>query len=311
MVWSLTKEQRILHFDSKLGILTTFLKEVIIYLGAVVQFVLQNHESERDFLLISVALLLLLLDSNTMFYSRKTQQVFVIMDIVIFLLALAGLLENFFSISEVEFYSFSLVLFAGAAGHLLFMRVYPSPLAMDVHIEDLEEQGEQDLGELLIEVRRYLIEKNQEGVESFFYKMRDEAEEDSIMDKVEDDRLLNINQKRDVLGNFFFHVLKKAAEHSVLLQDLLVYLYAPSPKIYCFLDLKRWQHRREYRRMLKEEKNSCVLREAETFKEREEVKVVITKLVETMDRWLEELMKERVCAPRVEELGVSLMVLVE
>lgn len=72
------------------------------------------------------------------------------------------------------------------------------------------------------------------------------------MEKITESQEKDAATRQELLNSFIFQTLKRGAKSSKRLRDLVIYLYSPSPRLYCFLDLKDWQHLREYRRIIAE-----------------------------------------------------------
>jgi hypothetical protein len=47
-VWALTKEQRVIHFDSRLGLSAAFIKQAVIYLIVVINVGLVGNNNNID-----------------------------------------------------------------------------------------------------------------------------------------------------------------------------------------------------------------------------------------------------------------------
>ena len=65
-IWSLTKEQRMIHFDSRFEIFGAFLKQTSIYTCILIQsfFARGSDNDDRQFLLVSSILLVLIIDTT-------------------------------------------------------------------------------------------------------------------------------------------------------------------------------------------------------------------------------------------------------
>lgn len=132
-----------------------------------------------------------------------------------------------------------------------------------------------------------------------------------MAEKITESQEKDASTRQELLNNFIFQTLKRGAKSSKRLRDLVIYLYSPSPRLYCFLDLKDWQHLREYRRIIAEELNDSTLREAEAEKELYVVKELVQNYTRISGILLQELMKERIREGKVEQYGDELIDLLE
>lgn len=100
-VWTLTKEQRMSHFDSRLGLLATFTKQSTFYLIFVINLALigLDKDVDREFCLLSGLLVLLLIDYSDQFYVKKTKEAFVRLDLVMIVLLLVGFVGDIINIT--------------------------------------------------------------------------------------------------------------------------------------------------------------------------------------------------------------------
>ena len=81
-------------------------------------------------------------------------------------------------------------------------------------------------------------------METYLFKMREEAEDSELLEKIAESQEKDGASRQELLNSFIFLTLKRGAKSSSRLRDLVIYLYSPSPRLYCFLDLSDWQHLR-------------------------------------------------------------------
>jgi hypothetical protein len=311
-VWALTKEQRMIHFDSRFQIFGAFLKQCVIYCILTVQafFAKGAVQLDNQFLFLGALFLLLLVDFAEVYYSRLTKLMFLRLDYILILLTVVTIYKEAVAIGYVEFLFASLFLFLVAGLHLAFTPANKSTL-FKFNSQEIKNLSEDTMIEILIYLKKHTQGRDFEGIETYLYKLKEESEDPLFIEKIQECEEKDALTKRELLSNFIFQTLKKGAKSSRRLRDLVIYLYSPSPRLYCFLDLDDWQHLREYKRIIAEELNDSTLREAEAEKELEEVKKVIEKYTRVSNILLQELMKERIKERKVEVYGEQLIELLE
>ncbi len=120
--WSLSKEQRMVHFDSRFQIYGSFLKQIIFYLLLTVQaFIPDNYiQPDAEFLLLGSVVLILIIDWSEMYYNQTTKKIFSTLDYAFLVLCMVTIYRELFQIEYWEFLFASFFLFALTALHLLF-----------------------------------------------------------------------------------------------------------------------------------------------------------------------------------------------
>ena len=72
-VWTLTKEQRQVHFDSRMGLFPSFLKHVFIYSIILIENSIKfiHGTNDKTMLLVGTLFAVLLIDISQVYYSSK------------------------------------------------------------------------------------------------------------------------------------------------------------------------------------------------------------------------------------------------
>jgi hypothetical protein len=250
-VWALTKEQRMLHFDSRFEIGGAFLKQAIFYVTISIQLMLPNGPGlfEGQFALLGCVVVMTLVDFSEVYYNPLTKAMFLRLDAILLLLSAATIYQDVLSLGFIEYAFASLFLFAVAALHLLFAPTSRSQL-FALHSQELSSLPEEVLMEAVIELKRTAQGSDAEAVETYLFKLREETEDLQLLEKITESQEKDAHSRQELLNSFIFQTLKRGAKSSKRLRDLVIYLYSPSPRLYCFLDLQDWQHLREYRRII-------------------------------------------------------------
>ena len=102
-VWSLTKEQRMIHFDSRFQIFGAFLKQTVFYVILTIQFffTLGTVQLDNQFLFLGALSLILIIDSNEVYYNKMAKTMFIRLDSILILLTIITIYKNTISIDYI------------------------------------------------------------------------------------------------------------------------------------------------------------------------------------------------------------------
>jgi hypothetical protein len=216
-----------------------------------VQLLLANNTYEGQFVFLGGLVVLLLIDFSEMYYNRLAKVMLLRLDGILVLLSLATIYQDSLALGYLEFVFTSLFLFAVAGLHLMFAPAQRGTL-LRLNSQELGNLPEEVMMEALIELKRTAQGKNTEAIETYLYKLREEAEDEQLVEKIVECGEKDSASRQELLSSFIFQTLKRAAKSSKRVRNLVIYLYSPSPRLYCFLDLTDWQHMREYKRIIAE-----------------------------------------------------------
>ena len=105
---------------------------------------------------------------------------------------------------------------------------------------------------------------------------------------------MNIYKAIDILNNYVFIKYKSMVEHSLILKDLVIYLYSPNPKILCLLSKDLFHHTREEKRIIYQDLKDNKLKVVDIEIFMDKIKDLIKNFIVNYEYLCEELMIERI-----------------